>query len=286
MPAGPRLNTSSPNRLNRICAAPPPEAHPIADQRDPEDQRRSAHVAQAFGVFVPRTHHFVFGQRGSFRPEVPALHAQPRNARRRKHERQGVEGERPLVAELHDAGAAEERPDGQRHPLRGLRERIRGVQLFLVRDGRKNGRAPAGEKRRGEHQQRAQQIEQPGIGARNREDESDGDHGADQVARDHDAFAVQPVEHHARDRSRHHGRDRARKHDAGDHQARARVRERQAKTATLLKWSPISLTTCPRPGVAIVPVGLQELKKLGHLYCARSDSLRTVMESRNSRSSS
>ena len=28
MPAGPRLNTTSPKRLNRICAAPPPVAQP------------------------------------------------------------------------------------------------------------------------------------------------------------------------------------------------------------------------------------------------------------------
>ena len=30
IPAGPRLKTISPNRLNKICAAPPPVAHPTA----------------------------------------------------------------------------------------------------------------------------------------------------------------------------------------------------------------------------------------------------------------
>src|ERR1700681_2931670 len=35
IPAGPRLNTSSPNRLNRIWAAPPPDAHPTASSAIP-----------------------------------------------------------------------------------------------------------------------------------------------------------------------------------------------------------------------------------------------------------
>ena len=35
MPAGPRLNTSSPNKLNRICAAPPPDAQPTASSPIP-----------------------------------------------------------------------------------------------------------------------------------------------------------------------------------------------------------------------------------------------------------
>ena len=60
MPAGPRLKTISPNRLNRICAAPPPVAQPTPIKRDAQDQRVGAHVAQAFLVFVPGAHHLGF----------------------------------------------------------------------------------------------------------------------------------------------------------------------------------------------------------------------------------
>ncbi len=44
--------------LRRAASRSP--SHP--DQCDPQDQRRCAHVAQAFGVFVPGPHHFVFGR--------------------------------------------------------------------------------------------------------------------------------------------------------------------------------------------------------------------------------
>ena len=40
------------------------------------------------------------------------------------------------------------------------------------------------------------------------------------------------------------------------------VASARLKTATLLKWSPISLTTWPHPGVAIVAVRFQQIEKL------------------------
>ena len=45
--------------LRRAAAGGPADA----DQRDAENQRIGAHVAQAFHIFVPGPHHFGFGQR-------------------------------------------------------------------------------------------------------------------------------------------------------------------------------------------------------------------------------
>ena len=75
-----------------------------------------------------------------------------------------------------DAGAAEKGADRERGPLRGLGQRVGGVQFLAGGDGGQDRRAPAGEERRGEHQQRAQQVEQPGVGAVDGEDEAGGDH--------------------------------------------------------------------------------------------------------------
>ena len=165
-PAGPRLNTISPNTreqdLRRAAAGGPADV----DQGESQNQRHGAHVAQALHVLVPRPHHLGFGERAARRAEAAARQKQPRDAQRRDQKRKRVADERPLVAELHHAGAAQERADGERGPLRGLGQRIGGVQLFLGGDGRQNGRAPAGEERRGQHQQRAQQVEQPGVRAR------------------------------------------------------------------------------------------------------------------------
>src|SRR5260370_31383322 len=69
-------------------------------QRDPEYQRRTAHVAQPFRILMPRPGHFVLGQLRMLCPEVPAVRAQRRHAYAGKQKRNGVERERPLVAEL------------------------------------------------------------------------------------------------------------------------------------------------------------------------------------------
>ena len=97
-PEGPRLKTISPNTLNRICAAPPPEAQPTLTISEPQNQRHAAHVAQALGVFVPGAHHLGFVERAGRRNPRPGRirrEMQPR----RYEERQGVEGEGPPVAE-------------------------------------------------------------------------------------------------------------------------------------------------------------------------------------------
>ena len=41
------------------------------------------------------------------------------------------------------------------------------------------------------------------------QNESQRQHGADQIAGDHDMLAIEPVKHHAGDRSGEHGRDGA-----------------------------------------------------------------------------
>ena len=53
-----------------------------------------------------------------------------------------------------------------------------------------------------------------------RQHKRQGDDGADQVAREHDALAVKAVEDHAGQRSRHDRRYGPRQHDAAYHEAR------------------------------------------------------------------
>ena len=67
------------------------------------------------------------------------------------------------------------------------------------------------------------------------ENEGQRDHGTDEVARDHDALAVEAVEEHAGHRTGQHGGDGAGQHDARDHQAGTRTSMTSAKTAMLLK---------------------------------------------------
>jgi hypothetical protein len=58
-------------------------------------------------------------------------------------------------------------------------------------------------------------------------------------------FAIEAVERHSGERAGQHRGDGARQQDAAHHQSRRVVATARLKTATLLKWSPISLTTCP-----------------------------------------
>src|SRR6185437_7248922 len=133
MPAAPRWKTRSPKRLKRICAAPPPLAHPTVTSP------------------MPRTHDLGFRQVFPLRAEVAGRHAQPRNTSGGDQERQRIEDERPLVAELHHAGSAEQRTDGERHPNGGLADRIRRMNLLAIRDDGEDGGPAAGKKRRGKH---------------------------------------------------------------------------------------------------------------------------------------
>ena len=155
--------------------------------------------------------------------------------------------ERPVIAELRHAGAAEERADGQRGPLRGLGQRVGGVQFFaasrwtgriaarpLVKNGDATISSPLSTYSSHVSCRSTVRMKQR------------GDHGADQVARDHDALAVQAVEHHAGQRARPASPEwratASRRSPPGPIWWCASAR---LKTAMLLKWSPTSLTTWP-----------------------------------------
>src|SRR5579862_1356961 len=142
--------------LSRAAARGPADV----DTGKSEDQRNGAHVAQTLGVFVPGAYDVVFGERASGRLKSAAGKEEARNAQCRDHKRERVSGERQLVAELHDAGAAQERADRKGGPLRGLGERVGGVEFLFSGYGGQDRRAAAGEKRRREHQQGAQHIQQ------------------------------------------------------------------------------------------------------------------------------
>ncbi len=154
--------------LRRAAAGGPADV----DHEQPQDQRHGAHIAQPFAVFVPGPHHVGFGERRGGGAESAARQKQPRDAQRRNQKRKRVAREGPLIAERRYAGAAQKRADGERGPAGGLGERIGGVQFLAGGDGRQNGGAPAGEKRRGNHQQSAQHVQQPRAVAAHREDEA------------------------------------------------------------------------------------------------------------------
>ena len=253
MPAGPRWNTTSPNRLNRICAAPPPLAQPTATSPMPKIKRRRSHVAQAFDVFVPGARDFVFGEVGSL-PRGILFRRASATCTTRKTGTKRVEHECQLVAERRHRRAAEERSDGDRGPLRELRQRIGGVQFVSGGDGGKNRRAAAGEKRRREHQRAAQDVEQPGAAMRDREDEGERDHGAHQVAGDHDALAVHAIEQDARDGSGQDGGNGARDQDQRDHQAGAGIGERQAEDRDVVEVVADFADDLAGPGEAVIAI--------------------------------
>src|ERR1700676_2221035 len=72
-----QLSEQAEENLGRASTAGPTDA----DQRDAEDQRRGAHIAQAFHVLVPGADYVVFGQGFSGRAETSLGHAKLRNRR-------------------------------------------------------------------------------------------------------------------------------------------------------------------------------------------------------------
>ena len=72
---------------------------------------------------MPGTDDLVLGKFGPLRPEsVPGGSLQPRDAVGRDKEGERVENKRSVIAELHDAGAAEERSNGGSSPAGSLRQ--------------------------------------------------------------------------------------------------------------------------------------------------------------------
>ena len=197
---------------------------------------------------------------------------QSRDAQRRKQKGKRVEGERQRVAESRDRGPAEKRSDHQRAPLRQLGQRIRRVQFIFVGDRWENRRAAAGEERRSEHQAAAEQIQQPGVSLRDAEDEQQSDPCANQVAGDHQPFAVHPIEQHAGNRPAQHHRSAARQQDSRDHQARSGIGQYQAEHGDVVIVIADLADHLPHPRVAVIPIGAQQLREAAHV----SVSSRTV----------
>ena len=107
---------------------------------------------------MPWPDNFLFRQHTALGTKAVIIRrAQMRNRPRGKDERQRVEDERPFVANGNHRGA-EECADRQCHPLGGLRQRVGSVNFFCICDCRQNGRTSRGKERRGDHQQRAEQI--------------------------------------------------------------------------------------------------------------------------------
>ena len=130
-------------------------------------------------------------------------------------------------------------------------------------DGKDRG-ASAGKKRRREHQQRAEEIEQPRPRLVDRQEKSERDHGAHQVARDHDAAAVQAVEQDAGDWTREHRRNGTRQHHPGDHQARAGLLHHQREYRDVVEEIAGLADQLAEPGIAIVPVLAEQRQEVSH----------------------
>src|SRR5262249_27246586 len=113
--------------------------------------------------------------------------------RGREDEGQRIDDECARVSEPSRAVSREERAGGERRPLRRLGEGVGGVEFFRRGDSRQDRRPPRSEEGRGEDEQRAEQVEEPGVRLVNREQEPERHYGADEVAGDHDALAIEPV---------------------------------------------------------------------------------------------
>src|SRR5471030_3201965 len=99
-----------------------------------------------------------------------------------KSERQRIDDEGPFIAQASGAEAGQQRAYCEGGRLRGLCKRVGSVKFVVGGDGGENGGAARAEKRRGEHQGRAEQVQQPGARLVNGEDEGERDGGANEVA--------------------------------------------------------------------------------------------------------
>ena len=124
----------------------------------------------------------------------------------------------------------------------------------LVAIDGQNRRPPAGEERRSRHQQSAQQVDQPGLGTIDREDETERHHGAQQVARNHHALPVEAIEQHAGQRPCQNRGNRARQHHAGHHHTVVSLRQHQAKDGDVVEVIADLAHHLADPRIAVVVV--------------------------------
>ena len=138
------------------------------------------------------------------------------------------------------------------------------MQLLACSDGGQNGGTAACEKRRREHQQRAEEVKHPGFAAVYTEDKTECEHGAHQVARDHDVLAVQAIEHHAGDGPREHGGDGARQHHSTHGKTGIGIGQHQAEDGDVIEMIADLTHHLAAPHVAVVGILPKKRAKREH----------------------
>jgi len=184
----------------------------------------------------------------------------------RDEKRHAIEDEGELIAELRDRCAAEKGSYGERHPTGRLGKRVCCVKLFFASYGGQYCRAAAGKKGRSQHEQRAQQIQQPGLLVSDCGDEAQGDNGARQVARDHDTAPVEAIEQYAGKGSSGNCGNGTRQHNARDHRAAVRIGNGKAEYCDVVEVIANLANDLPHPHEAIVAVACKQLGEIGHGY--------------------
>jgi hypothetical protein len=112
------------------------------------------------------------------------------------------------------------------------------MKLVRVGNARKNRGPATGEKRGREHQQPAQQIQQPLLPGVDNQNEAGGHNRAYKIACNHHALAVEPVERNARDGSSNDGRQGSSDHHAANGRAGSGDVKRQAKDRNTVEVVP------------------------------------------------
>ena len=90
------------------------------------------------------------------------------------------------------------------------------------------------------------------------ENEAERDKSAHQVARDHDALAVEAVEQHAGERAGQHGGNGAGEHDAGDNRAAVGFFDRQAEDGDVVEVIAHLADDLPCPSETVIAIAERE----------------------------
>src|SRR5689334_16698187 len=147
------------------------------------------------------------------------------------------------------------------------------MQLVVPCDGWQYCRAPAREEWRCSHEQGAQQIQKPRLLIADREDEREGNKSTDEVACDHDAPAVEPVEQNPGERPNQHSRNSACEHHASDNRAIVSCSDSQTEHSHIIEVIAHLANDLADPCVPIVPVPLQEPSEILHQLTCRRPSI-------------
>ncbi len=138
------------------------------------------------------------------------------------------------------------------------------MQLVGGGDGGQDGGAAGGEERGGEHERGAETVEQPGSPLVDGQNEGERYHGADEIAGDHDAAAVEPVEEDAGERAGHHGGDGTREKGTRDDHTGARCLHDQGEHGDIIEVVANLADHLPHPGVTVAGIAAEQLQEGGH----------------------